>query len=68
MLCSDAAPTESTLDQHQALTKQLGEILHFALAADEIKMSNPAIQNDFSYYRRTVSKRKMETGQVYKKK
>jgi hypothetical protein len=34
------------------------------LAADEIKMSNPAIQNDFSYYRRTVSKRKMESGQV----
>lgn len=29
------------------------------LKFDDLKMNNPAIQNDFSYYRRTLSKMKM---------
>ena len=29
------------------------------LKFDDLKMSNPAIQNDFSYYRRTLSRMKM---------
>ncbi|PNJ76219.1 LOW QUALITY PROTEIN: FAM49B isoform 27, partial [Pongo abelii] len=40
----------------QALAKQFAEILHFTLRFDELKMTNPAIQNDFSYYRRTLSR------------
>ncbi|PFX24681.1 Protein FAM49B [Stylophora pistillata] len=44
---------------HQALAKQFAEILHFTLKFDDLKMTNPAIQNDFSYYRRTLSRRKM---------
>uniref|UniRef100_A0A2K5XF85 CYFIP related Rac1 interactor B n=1 Tax=Mandrillus leucophaeus TaxID=9568 RepID=A0A2K5XF85_MANLE len=42
--------------REQALAKQFAEILHFTLRFDELKMTNPAIQNDFSYYRRTLSR------------
>lgn len=51
-------PLES-LENKQALAKQFAEILHFVLKFDDLKMNNPAIQNDFSYYRRTLSKMKM---------
>ena len=43
-----------------ALAKQLGEILDFALKFDELKMTKPALQNDFSYYRRLMPKRHIE--------
>lgn len=48
-----------SLETKQALSKQMAEIIQFVLKFDELKMSNPAIQNDFSYYRRTLSKMKM---------
>ncbi|XP_056157807.1 CYFIP-related Rac1 interactor B-like [Lampris incognitus] len=44
------------LEQQQALARQFAQILHFTLRFDELKMTNPAIQNDFSYYRRTISR------------
>jgi hypothetical protein len=44
------------LETQQALVKQLAEILDFVLKFDDLKMTNPSIQNDFSYYRRTVSR------------
>uniref|UniRef100_A0AAY4BND0 CYRIA/CYRIB Rac1 binding domain-containing protein n=1 Tax=Denticeps clupeoides TaxID=299321 RepID=A0AAY4BND0_9TELE len=44
------------LEREQALAKQFAEILHFTLRFDELKMTNPAIQNDFSYYRRTLNR------------
>eukprot|EP01126_Amoeba_proteus_P048576 TRINITY_DN5624_c0_g1_i7.p1 TRINITY_DN5624_c0_g1~~TRINITY_DN5624_c0_g1_i7.p1 ORF type:complete len:306 (-),score=64.40 TRINITY_DN5624_c0_g1_i7:227-1144(-) len=53
-LCSSPDP-ETTFSTNQALTKQLASIFDFAMAFDELKMSNPAISNDFSYYRRTMS-------------
>jgi len=56
-LCSD--PPAETLEQKQALAKQCAELLNFVLKFDDLKMSNPAIQNDFSYYRRTLSRMKM---------
>lgn len=43
----------------QALSKQLAEILRFVLKFDDLKMNNSAIQNDFSYYRRTLNRMKM---------
>ncbi|XP_012672979.1 CYFIP-related Rac1 interactor B [Clupea harengus] len=49
------SPTQH-LEQEQALARQFAEILHFTLRFDELKMTNPAIQNDFSYYRRTLSR------------
>jgi hypothetical protein len=44
------------LETQQALVKQLAEILDFVLKFDDLKMTNPSIQNDFSYYRRTVNR------------
>lgn len=44
------------LEMQQALVKQFAEILDFVLKFDDLKMTNPSIQNDFSYYRRTMSR------------
>jgi len=44
------------LDSHQALVKQLAKVLEFVLRFDERKMGTPAVQNDFSYYRRSVQR------------
>jgi len=49
---------DSNLQGQQALAKQLADILDFVLRFDDAKMINPAIQNDFSYYRRSLSKHK----------
>jgi len=48
------------LETKQALAKQCAEVLSFVLKFDQLKMNNPAIQNDFSYYRRTLSRMKMQ--------
>jgi hypothetical protein len=45
----------------QALCKQFAQTLQFVFAFDDSKMKNPGIQNDFSYYRRTLSRTKMNT-------
>lgn len=50
MLCND--PHMEALESHQALAKQFAIVLDFVLAFDDLKMTNPAIQNDFSFYRR----------------
>lgn len=55
-LCSGPLPPAQHLSTQQALVKQFAEILDFVLKFDDLKMTNPAIQNDFSYYRRTVSR------------
>ncbi|XP_037132689.1 CYFIP-related Rac1 interactor B-like isoform X2 [Syngnathus acus] len=52
---SEASPTQQ-LENKQALARQFALILHFTLRFDELKMTIPAIQNDFSYYRRTISR------------
>jgi len=57
-LCS-SPDVEANFASKQALTKQLAGIFDFAMAYDELKMNNPAISNDFSYYRRTMSAMKM---------
>ncbi|XP_009998927.1 PREDICTED: protein FAM49B-like [Chaetura pelagica] len=57
------APTQH-LEREQALAKQFAEILHFTLSFDELKMTHPAIQNDFSYYRRTISRNRINNLQV----
>ncbi len=44
------------LQAQQALAKQLADVLAFVLTFDQAKMTCPALQNDFSYYRRTLSK------------
>lgn len=44
------------LEAHQAIVKQFAKLLDFVLKFDEAKMMNPALQNDFSYYRRTTQR------------
>lgn len=58
-LCAGPETPIQHLEQQQALAKQFADILHFTLTFDDLKMTNPSIQNDFSYYRRTLSRRKM---------
>lgn len=55
-LCSKSMTPTKHLETQQALVKQFAELLDFVLAFDELKMTNPAIQNDFSYYRRIVNR------------
>lgn len=63
-LCSGPLSPMQHLDKQQALVKQFAEILQFVLNFDDLKMTNPAIQNDFSYYRRTVSRLRLANQQV----
>jgi hypothetical protein len=50
---------KSQLSSHKALAKQLADVFDFVLRFDDAKMVNPAIQNDFSYYRRTLNRMKL---------
>ncbi|ROT73203.1 CYFIP-related Rac1 interactor B [Penaeus vannamei] len=60
-LCGPEVTPTQHLETQQALVKQFAEILEFTLKFDELKMTTPAIQNDFSYYRRTVMRGKLES-------
>ncbi|NXS19207.1 FA49A protein, partial [Mystacornis crossleyi] len=63
LTCPPYTPTQH-LEREQALAKEFAEILHFTLRFDELKMRNPAIQNDFSYYRRTISRNRINNMHV----
>jgi len=52
--------SEQTLTEKQALAKQMGKVLEFALRFDDCKMKTIAIQNDFSHFRRTANGAKMK--------
>jgi len=56
-LCKD--DPKNSLASQQALAKQLADVFDFVLRFDDAKMVNPAIQNDFSYYRRTLNRMKL---------
>jgi len=55
-VCKDDAG--QGIQDHLALTKEVAVIFKFVFYFDESKMINPAIQNDFSYYRRVLSRMK----------
>jgi len=57
-LCLEPA-VDSDLADAQALTKRVAEVFDFVLRFDDMKMTNPAIQNDFSYYRRILNRIKL---------
>lgn len=59
-LCSGPMTPTQHLENQQALVKQFAEILEFTLKFDEYKMTTPAIQNDLSYYRRALSRHRMD--------
>jgi len=56
-LCKD--DVRDALLHQQALARQVADVLDFVLLFDNLKMMNPAIQNDFSYYRRSLNRLKM---------
>jgi hypothetical protein len=51
-LCSGDS---NTFQLQQSLVKQLAKFIDFAMAYDDLKMCCPSINNDFSYFRRTMS-------------
>ena len=52
--------SELTILTHQALCHEFALILDFLLTFDQKKMMQPEIQNDFSFYKRTLSKQNEE--------
>uniref|UniRef100_A0A5K3EFZ7 Bestrophin homolog n=1 Tax=Mesocestoides corti TaxID=53468 RepID=A0A5K3EFZ7_MESCO len=60
-LCSDELTVWEHLESQQALFKQFAEILDFIMQFDNIKMTKPSIQNDFSFYRRLRQRRRPVT-------
>ncbi|CDH55283.1 protein fam49b isoform 1 [Lichtheimia corymbifera JMRC:FSU:9682] len=44
------------LEKHQGLTRLFADILDFVFEFDFLKMRNPTLQNDFSYYRRMLQR------------
>jgi len=50
---------KQNINNQQALAKQMADVFDFVLRFDDSKMVNPAIQNDFSYYRRTLNRKKI---------
>ncbi|CAJ0607417.1 unnamed protein product [Cylicocyclus nassatus] len=53
-LCSGPLPPEEQLDRKQSLARQLARLVDFVLDFDAAKMCTPALQNDFSHYRRAI--------------
>ncbi|KAI7908233.1 uncharacterized protein BX663DRAFT_493468 [Cokeromyces recurvatus] len=44
------------LEKNRGLAKLFAELLDFVFEFDQIKMHNPTLQNDFSYYRRMLQR------------
>jgi len=61
-LCKESP--QDSLQSQQSLAKQLADVFDFVLRFDDAKMVNPAIQNDFSYYRRTLNRMKLSKKDV----
>ncbi|KAF9427297.1 Protein fam49a [Entomortierella beljakovae] len=47
------------LEKHKTLARVLCRLLDFVFEFDSVKMKTPQIQNDFSYYRRCLSRGKL---------
>ena len=44
------------LEVHQALVKQIARVIDYVMFFDNVKMSKPEINNDFSFFRRLMTK------------
>ncbi|CAB4068097.1 Protein FAM49B [Lepeophtheirus salmonis] len=59
--CSSSFPSKAETKfwtRDKLLLNTFAKILEFVLKFDELKLVNPALQNDFAYYRRTTQKSK----------
>jgi len=45
-----------SIQEQQAISKQMADIIEFVLKADELKMMKPGLQNDFAFYKRSLGK------------
>lgn len=54
ILCKDGVTKD--LDRHPGITKLFADVLDFVFEFDNLKIHNPTIQNDFSFYRRTLQR------------
>lgn len=63
-LCSGPLPPEEQLDSSQALTRQLARLVDFVLDFDSVKMCTPALQNDFSFYRRIIGRNGLDSDSI----
>src|SRR3990167_3785705 len=61
-LCSN--DPQQTIGDLKGLTKQVAQIFDFVLRFDDMKMVNPAIQNDFSFYRRSRNQRRLQKDDI----
>lgn len=59
VLCKDGGTTKD-LDRNPGLTKLFAEILDFVFEFDNLKIQNPTLQNDFSFYRRALQRGRTE--------
>jgi len=57
-VCSKDANPVDGISNNLCITTQIAQIFSFVFHFDEAKMMNPAIQNDFSYYRRVLGRMK----------
>jgi hypothetical protein len=53
-----AGDPSASLSSQQALAHLLASVFDFVLRFDDSKMTNPSIQNDFSFYRRSLNRMK----------
>ncbi|VDN05966.1 unnamed protein product [Thelazia callipaeda] len=53
---SGPLPPAEQLDSLQATCRQFARLINFVLSFDAVKMCTPALQNDFSFYRRAMSR------------
>jgi hypothetical protein len=47
---------KASIQQKQGVSKKVADVLDFVLKFDELKMLRPGLQNDFSFYRRSLGK------------
>lgn len=55
-VCTVNQEGKETIADKQALAYQVGAIFNFVLRFDQLRMMTPDLSNDFSYYRRLLSK------------
>ena len=56
-LCSGTLPPAEQIDSLQATCRQFARLIDFVLIFDTLKMCTPALQNDFSFYRRLMCRK-----------
>lgn len=53
-------------DLSECMVKQFCDIVSFAFEFDGIKIRNPSIQNDFAYYKRSITKMQLKPDEIEK--